>query len=176
MLLNLYGEAAKKRSAEYIKECYASVPVFSDISFNIVLNSSQEDLQLNFKLLQKVILLIEPQGHEFDRILEVYKRLINLDKKILAAADENLAIGYVELLGKFMITHIESCDKLAQTDFLWQYYHKFFELYMSPQLKKFKNFVKFFLESLKFKIETLVENLAGTTNILVNLGILSNYD
>ncbi len=70
--------------------------------------------------------------------------LMSLDKKLFALGHEKLDLMYVETLGKFLLTHIETNDQNHQKELLWQYYHKFFELYMSNQLKKYKTLVLLF--------------------------------
>jgi len=176
MLMNIFTGLEKTKTPEYIKECYALLLPILDISQNIVMVCSAEDLPVAFKLFQKVLYLIRPGDIPSEKIAGAYKKLLEIEKKINSIQDENLSLVYVETLGKFLLAHIEKLEPAHKKEVLLGYYHKSFELYIGTQTKKQKALVFVKNNFLNFQSETLVESLVNTTRILIELKVICKLE
>lgn len=142
MLLSIYTGLDKSKSPEYVKECENLLLPFIDFSQNIILAASPDQLGMGFKLFQKVAYLLKPGEFPSEKIATVYKKLLDIEKKINSVQDESLSLIYVETLGKFLLSHIEKLEPTHKKELLIAYYHKFFELYINAQTKKYQTLVR----------------------------------
>lgn len=144
ILLKIYDGLAQTKSSEYARECGQELPALLEVVCFIMCSSPANEIQSVYKIFQKILYLIVPNEHSPEKIVQVYQRMFDIEKVIMLVNDENLSLGYVEMIGKLLLTHIERLEEEARNQILVSFYQKFLEIFNFTQQKRMKTLVKLF--------------------------------
>jgi len=115
-----------------------------DIAHNFVITANQSELNVAFKLLQKVLYLLQSDTINDEKINHILGNFMEIKKKLLSLNDESLCLSYLETLRKFLLAHIEKAQRPTQEKMMLTFYTQLYELY-SETAKNYKTLVIFLL-------------------------------
>jgi len=149
----------KRNANEYLKNTPDLIMTIFDIATTFVLTANPAELNIAFKLLQKVLYLLQSENVNDEKIKHILQKFNDIKKRLMTQNDENLCLSYLETLRKFLLGHIENVQTDIQEDMMLTFFEQLFEFFDS-----FKKFLTLH--------EIIFEYLNSTYTIFVNLNIL----
>ena len=112
-----------------------------DITHKLVLSSGPAEIDKAFKLFQKVLYLLQSDILDDERMKLILDRLSEIKVWITSKTDESLYLSYLEMLRKFLLSHIENVKDIAQKEMVLTFYNQTYEFYSLSETKKFQTLV-----------------------------------
>ena len=111
-----------------------------DIAITFVLTANPTELNIAFKLLQKVLYLLQSENVNDEKIKHILQKFNEIKKRLMTQNDENLCLSYLETLRKFLLGHIENVQNaVIQEEMMLTFFEQLFEFFDS--FKKFLTLV-----------------------------------
>jgi len=114
-----------------------------EISHNFVMTANHSELNIAFKLLQKVLYLLQSDNIDDEKINYILTNFNEIKKKLLSQNDESLCLSYLETLRKFLLAHIENAQRPTQAQMILTFYTQLYEFYSGETGKNYKTLVEF---------------------------------
>ena len=118
-----------------------------DIATTFVLTANPAELNIAFKLLQKVLYLLQSESINDEKIKHILQKFSEIKRRLMTQNDENLCLSYLETLRKFLLGHIENVQPTIQEEMMLTFFEQLWEFYDS-----FKKFLTLVIELLRVLI------------------------
>ena len=107
-----------------------------------MLENNSVEIGLALKLFQKVLYVLNlDTSTTDDQVKQVLAKLNEIKKKLVTQNDESLCLAYVEMLRKFLLSHIEKVQPSGQMQMMVSFYEQSYEIYKMSVEKKYETLV-----------------------------------
>lgn len=113
-----------------------------EIAHHFVLSTTFTELEMSFKLLQKVLYLLQSDTIDGEKVKGILEKLGEIKKKFVSISDETLCLSYLETFRKFLLSHLEQVSPKIQEEMMLAFYTQSYEVYSFSVEKKYETLVR----------------------------------